>query len=97
MQAARDIFTFAATAGIPCIIGSQAELGIGAAAAAHLAVSVLDLPYPIETFGPLRYPRDIVRSGWTIANGLLSPSDKPGLGVDLDWDTINAWRVDLPA
>jgi len=95
LQAARDIFSFASTVGIPCILGSQAELGIGTAAAAHLAAAVVDLPYPIETFGPLRYPRDVVTAGWTIADGLLSPSDKPGLGVNLDWDVINAWRVDL--
>jgi L-alanine-DL-glutamate epimerase-like enolase superfamily enzyme len=95
LQAARDIFAFASTVGIPCILGSQAELGIGTAAAAHLAVSVSDLPYPIETFGPMRYPRDIVTSGWTIAHGRLSPLDKPGLGVELDWSTIDAWRADL--
>jgi muconate cycloisomerase len=95
LQAARDIVAFASTLGIPSILGSQAELGIGTAAAAHLAVALPELPYPIETFGPLRYPADIVTSGWTIDKGMLSPSDTPGLGVNLNWDVITDWRVDI--
>lgn len=91
---AKQIFDFAATLDIPCILGSQAELGIGTAAAAHLAVAVRDLPYPIETFGPLRYPEDIVTPTPPIERGRLSPPDGPGLGVELNWDVINRWRVD---
>jgi L-alanine-DL-glutamate epimerase-like enolase superfamily enzyme len=53
------------------------------------------LPYPIETFGPLRYPADIATTGWTIENGMLSPNDAPGLGVELNWDVINEWRVEI--
>ena len=49
--AAKQIFDFASALDIPCIIGSQAELGIGTAAAAHLGVAVSNLPYPCETFG----------------------------------------------
>jgi muconate cycloisomerase len=95
LQAARDIVTFGSTVGIPSILGSQAELGIGTAAAAHLAVALPELPYPIETFGPLRYPADIVTTGWTIETGRLAPSDAPGLGVELNWNVINDWRVDI--
>ena len=95
LQAARDIVQFGATVGIPSILGSQAELGIGTAAAAHLAVTLPELPYPIETFGPLRYPADIVTTGWTIERGMLAPNDAPGLGVELNWDVINEWRVEI--
>jgi L-alanine-DL-glutamate epimerase-like enolase superfamily enzyme len=77
-----------------CIVGSQAELGIGTAAAVHLGVAVPNLPYPCETFGPLRYERDVVAAGPRIEGGLLIPPDGPGLGVELDWEVIRAWRVD---
>jgi L-alanine-DL-glutamate epimerase-like enolase superfamily enzyme len=90
---ASHILGLAETLGIPCILGSQAELGIGTAAAAHLGVASAALAYPSETFGPLRYERDIVTSGATIANGALRPADRPGLGLDLDWETIEMWRV----
>jgi muconate cycloisomerase len=94
LTAAAHIFAFASALDIPCIIGSQAELGIGTAAAAHLGVAVADLPYPCETFGPLRYERDIVSPGPRIENGTLYPPDGPGLGVQLDWNTLDDWRVE---
>ncbi|MBM3735332.1 MAG: hypothetical protein FJW39_06040 [Acidobacteria bacterium] len=93
IQAAAAIFAFAASVDIPCIIGSQAEMGIGTAACAHLAVHVPNLPYAIETFGPLRYLRDIVSSGAQIANGFLIPSEGPGLGVELDLDAVGGMEA----
>ncbi len=93
--AAKGIFEFAHTLDIPCIIGSQAELGIGTAAAAHLGVAVTDLPYACETFGTLRYQQDIVSPTPRIENGFLYPPAGPGLGVELDWEVVNAWRVDF--
>ncbi len=93
LMAAAEIFALARALDIPCIIGSQAELGIGTAAAAHLAVSLPNLPYPCETFGPLRYARDIVNPGPRIERGMLYASDTPGLGVRLDPDTLRAWQV----
>lgn len=94
LMAAAEIFAFARAMDIPCIIGSQAELGIGTAAAAHLGVAVPTLPYPCETIGPLRYERDIVSPGPRIVRGTLYPPEGPGLGVRLDWDTLRAWQVD---
>jgi muconate cycloisomerase len=94
LLAAAQIFALAEALDVPCIIGSQAELGIGTAAAAHLGVAVPHLPYPCETFGPLRYERDIVALGPRIEQGLLKPSDVPGLGVQLDWEAIDSWRAD---
>lgn len=94
LLAAAQVFAFADALAVPCIIGSQAELGIGTAAAAHLGLAVPNLPYPCETFGPLRYEHDVVAVGPTIAGGLLRPGDGPGLGVGVDWERVNAWRAD---
>ena len=94
ITAAAQQFAFATALDIPCIIGSQAELGIGTAAAAHLGVAVAALPYPCETFGPLRYTDDIVTLSPRIEGGMLYPPSGPGLGVELDWHTLQKWRVD---
>ncbi len=94
LMAASQILALAGALDIPCILGSQAELGIGTAAAAHLGVATPALNRPSETFGPLRYERDIVATGATIAQGFLTPADAPGLGITPDWETIAAWRVD---
>jgi muconate cycloisomerase len=93
-MAAAHIFAFAASLDIPCILGSQAEMGIATAACAHLAVAVPHLPYAIETFGPLRYARDIVSVPVPIADGYLTPPDGPGLGVTLDEDAVNSMRAE---
>ncbi len=91
--AAAHIFAFASALDIPCIIGSQAELGIGTAAAAHLGVAVADLPYACETFGPLRYRHDIVSPAPHIEGGRLYPPEGPGLGVRLDWAAVREFQV----
>ncbi|PYV13797.1 MAG: hypothetical protein DMG07_13370 [Acidobacteria bacterium] len=94
MLAAAQIFAFAGALDIPCILGSQAELGIGTAAAAHLGVALPVLPYACETFGPLRYERDIVDPGPRIERGHLFVPERAGLGVELDEETLRRWRVD---
>ena len=93
LEAAAAIFALAGATGIPCILGSQAEMGIGTAACAHLGVTVPHLPYACETFGPLRYARDIVVSPVPIAGGFLTPPDGPGLGVTLDRDAVEEMRA----
>jgi L-alanine-DL-glutamate epimerase-like enolase superfamily enzyme len=69
-------------------------MGIGTAACAHLAVAVPNLPHAIETFGPLRYRRDIVATPVPIADGRLAPPPGPGLGVELDWEAVKEMRVE---
>lgn len=93
VMAAAGIFAFAASLDIPCIIGSQAEMGIATAACAHLAVSLPQLPHAIETFGPHRYQRDIVKGTVPIQDGYLTPPDGPGLGVSLDESAVEEMRV----
>jgi L-alanine-DL-glutamate epimerase-like enolase superfamily enzyme len=95
LKAAADIFAFAGALDIPCIIGSQAEMGIGTAACAHLGVAVADLPYACETFGPLRYTHDIVSRTPRIERGFLYPPDGAGLGVRLDEDAVKDFQVDF--
>ncbi len=95
LRAAAGIFALGDAVGVPCILGSQAEMGIATAACAHLAVTLPRLPYAIETFGPLRYERDIVTGPGMIAGGWLTPPAGPGLGVALDWDAVNAMKGEL--
>ena len=93
LEAAAAIFAFGDAVGVPCILGSQAEMGIGTAACAQMAVAVRNLPYACETFGPLRYCRDIVTTPVPIHDGYLTPPDGPGLGVTLNWEAIQEMRV----
>jgi L-alanine-DL-glutamate epimerase-like enolase superfamily enzyme len=94
LMAAAQIFAFAAEVNISCIIGSQAEMGIGTAACAHLGVAVADLPHASECFGPVRYVRDIVQDPIPITGGYLTPPAGPGLGVQLNWEAVREYTVD---
>ena len=95
LVAAAQIFAFAGALDIPCIIGSQAEMGIGTAACAHLGVAVPNLPYACECFGPVRYLKDIVQNPIPIAGGYLTPPDGPGLGVELNWDVVREYACEI--
>jgi L-alanine-DL-glutamate epimerase-like enolase superfamily enzyme len=95
LMTAAQIFAFAGALDVPCIIGSQAEMGIGTAACAHLGVAVPNLPYACECFGPVRYLRDIVQRPIPIAGGYLTPPDGPGLGVELNWDAIREYACEI--
>lgn len=94
MIAAYKMFAAGEAAGLTGLIGSQCELGLGTAAAAHLGVAVTNLAYESDLVGPLRYPRDIVVDPPVILNGLLHPPTGPGLGVSVDEDAVEAFRID---
>jgi L-alanine-DL-glutamate epimerase-like enolase superfamily enzyme len=95
LMAAAQIFAFAAALDVPSIIGSQAEMGIGTAACAHLGVAVPNLPYACECFGPIRYLKDIVQKPIPIEGGYLTPPDGPGLGVELNWDVVREYACEI--
>ena len=88
-------FAAAEAAGFAGLIGSQCELGLGTAGGAHLGVAVANLGYESDIVGPLRYPRDIVVDPPAIVGGLLYPPDKPGLGVTVDDDAVESFRIEV--
>ncbi len=91
---AAKMFAAGEAAGLSGLIGSQCELGLGTAAAAHLGVSVANLAYESDVVGPLRYPRDIVVDPPAIVRGFLYAPTGPGLGVTVDEDAVEAFRID---
>jgi muconate cycloisomerase len=94
LLAASKAFAAVEAAGFVGLIGSQCELGLGTAACAHLGVAVANLGYESDIVGVLRYPRDIVVDPPLIVDGLLYPPDRPGLGVTIDDDAVEAFRID---
>jgi len=91
---AYKLFAAAEAAGLTGLIGSQCELGLGTAAGAHLGVAVANLAYESDLVGTLRYPRDIVVDPPSIVGGFLYPPSGPGLGVTVDDDAVEAFRID---
>jgi muconate cycloisomerase len=93
---ARKIAALAEAAGLVCTVGSNLELGIGSAAMAHLALATTAIgaeEYPCDILTPFYYEDDVVAEPITIEGGRARPTDRPGLGVDLDEAKVNRYRV----
>jgi muconate cycloisomerase len=93
---ARKIAEFAQSAGLKCTVGSNLELGVGSAAMVHLAIATRGITaeeFPCDIIGPFFYQDDIVRQALPIKPGEARPNAAPGLGVELDEDKVERYRV----
>jgi muconate cycloisomerase len=93
---AQRIADFAVAHNIACTIGSNLELGVGSAAMLHLACAHRGIKpdeYPCDIIGPHYYEDDILREPLSLAAGRAVPTNRPGLGVDLDDAKVEKYRV----
>jgi L-alanine-DL-glutamate epimerase-like enolase superfamily enzyme len=93
---ARAIAEFAQSVGIKCTIGSNLELGVGSAAMIHLALSAPSIDaqtFPCDIIGPLFYEDDVLVEPLPIVGGSARVHDSPGLGVELDHEKIEKYRI----
>jgi len=78
-------------------VGSNLELGVGAAAMLHLAIAHRGITpdgYPCDIIGPLYYEDDILATPLSLGGGRAVPDNRPGLGVELDEAKVERYRVD---
>lgn len=93
---AKKIAEFAQSVGIKCTVGSNLELGVGSAAMIHLAMATPGISaeeFPCDIIGPLFYEDDIVREPLSITPGKVRAQTKPGLGIELDEQKLERYRV----
>jgi muconate cycloisomerase len=93
---AKAIADFAVERGIACTIGSNLELGVGSAAMIHLALAhrgITPDAYPCDIIGPLFYEDDILTEPLSLESGRATIGDRPGLGVELDPEKVERYRV----
>ncbi len=91
-----EIAEFAESVGIKCTIGSNLELGVGSAAMIHLALSAPAIDadnFPCDIIGPLFYEGDVLTEPLPIAPGSARLHDAPGLGIELDDELVEKFRV----
>lgn len=91
---AATVFGICEAAGIPCMIGSMPETGIGTAAQIHLGVAMTNLGIDSDTCGVLYHQQDLLEQPLRIENGFAYPPDGPGLGVRLDRAAVERHRID---
>ncbi|MHC5037321.1 MAG: mandelate racemase/muconate lactonizing enzyme family protein, partial [Planctomycetota bacterium] len=83
---AMKIAHIAEGAGIPCLVGSMVEFGIGTVAGLHFALSLPNLPFACELIGPEMLAGDVIEKTECLAGcvkGFLTTPSGPGLGCTL--------------
>lgn len=72
------------------------KTGIGIAASAHLAMVTPHCPFieflPANLCDSL-LRKELVEDELRMENGAITPPEKPGLGIELNWDAIQRYRV----
>jgi len=84
---ARDIVHLADQAGVACVTGTWAELGVGTAAAAHLVGSSRNFQMANDTHYSMQ-DDDILTEMLPLKGGRMPLPTGPGLGVELDPEKV---------
>ena len=74
----------AEAAGMPCMLGSMPELGIGTLAGLQLAVTSGIFTWGAELIGPWMFRAHLLKETAKLAKGKLMLPKGPGLGIDVD-------------
>jgi L-alanine-DL-glutamate epimerase-like enolase superfamily enzyme len=90
---AAQIFSVCQLAGIPCMIGSMPEFGIGTVAQIHLGVAMTNLGPDSDACGVLYHAEDLLTEPLKIEGGFSYPPAGPGLGVTINPQTLERWRI----
>jgi muconate cycloisomerase len=80
-------------AGVPCVIGAMPELGIGTAAGVHLGVAMTNLHDPCDACGVIYHDVDVINERFVVENGRIRPPAGPGLGVTLNREALERFRM----
>jgi glucarate dehydratase len=90
MRQVQHLAKLAETFNIGLSMHSNSHLGISLMAMAHVAAATPHLTYACDTHYPWQSEKDEVVNGGRIRieDGCVTIPDKPGLGVDLDYDQL---------
>jgi L-alanine-DL-glutamate epimerase-like enolase superfamily enzyme len=91
-----DLLMLARAHGIGCLLGSTFELGVATALLAHVGSAFDEIALgtiPSDLVGPLVHAEDVIAEPLRIVDGRVPVPAGAGLGVDLDWERVEAFRV----
>jgi L-alanine-DL-glutamate epimerase-like enolase superfamily enzyme len=91
IRKSQRIVDFAGQHEVVSSIGSNLELDIASAAMCHLVVAspnIMVEEYPGDIMGPDYHEVRIAREPLVIDGATITVSDRPGLGIDVDWSAV---------
>ncbi|REK09919.1 MAG: muconate cycloisomerase [Planctomycetota bacterium] len=97
IRKAKEIVEFAAEHDVACSIGSNLELDVATAAMAHLVVACPNMQvenYPGDMLGADYHEIRVAKEPIAIDGPLTTITDRPGLGVEVDWQTVQKCRCE---
>ena len=97
IRKSQQIVDFAEQHGVACSVGSNLELDIASAAMCHLVVGSKNMQiekWPGDIMGPDYHTESIAKNPLKIEGATISITDQPGLGVDVDWSSVE--RLAMP-
>jgi len=97
IRKAREIVRFAEQHGIGCTIGSNLEFDVATAAMGHLIVATPNLrveEWPGDIHGPAYYEARVVKEPLAITGPITRITDRPGLGVEVDWNLVQRFKAE---
>lgn len=80
-------------AGIPCWHGSEVDLGILEASYLHASAAARNCTLPSDIFGELVREDDLIVEPIPVKDGQARVPQKPGLGIELDLEALEKYRV----
>lgn len=95
IRKSREIVQFAQVHGVGCTIGSNLEFDIATAAMGHLIVAEPNMEvelWPGDIHGPVYYETRLVKEPLQIEGPVTRLTDRPGLGVEVDWALVATLR-----
>jgi muconate cycloisomerase len=107
MFKAKKVAAVAEAAGLPCNINGSVETGVGNAANLHLAASTGVVTYgsvvPVSSpkekakkgIAGIYYQDDIITEPFAFDKGDIIVASKPGLGIEVDEDKLEHYRIKL--
>ena len=97
IRKARAMAEFAAQHGVACSVGSNLEWDVATAAIGHFVVSTPNVQienYPGDIYGPFYYEFRIAKEPLEISGPITKLTDRPGLGIEVDWELVKAHRCE---
>lgn len=89
LRATQDLAAVCRTWGVELSMHSNTHLGISLAAMTHVGATIPELRYACDTHRPWQ-TEDVITEPHTFTDGALTVSDEPGLGIELDRDSLAA-------
>jgi len=94
--AGRKTAAIAEAAGLTCTIGSNLEMGIAMSAMIHLGMAMPSIDseaFPCDILSTFYYEGDFLTEPVLVEAGKARPFERPGLGVELDDEKVEHFRV----